>query len=449
MKKVLQRLTTYWFAPMPAQRLALLRIASGAFALWYLLSRHDLLIKIVRTEKYLFEPVGIAAWLESPLPPEVFTVIYWLTISLGFIYVFGWKFRLTAPLFALMALFVFCYRNSWSMIYHDNAALVLHILIIAFSPAADAYALDARRNTLPEVVHWQYGWPVRLLCAATAMTYFVSGVAKILGELAWGWMDGSALRSQIAVDYLRKELLGESTSAIFPWLYAHSEIFLLMGVFALMVELGAPLFLINRQARVGWALATWGMHWGIWVTMGITFRYQLSGLIFLPFFKIEKIIPIVKRTWFDVSRRLAPADRAYSAIILFDGVCHFCHSTVRFVAQRDPKGAFQFASLQSPIGQALLRKYGAPADLSTLVLVEGDRYYTRSTAALRIARRLSGLWPIAYYLFLLVPVPLRNAVYDAFAKYRYALFGRYEACPMPSSSIRERFLDFNYTHSSS
>ncbi len=367
MKEILQRLATYWYTPMPAQRLALLRIASGGFALWYLLSRHNLLMKVVRTEKHLFDPVGIAAWLEAPLPLEIFTVIYWLTIVLGFIYVLGWKFRFTAPAFAVMALFIFCYRNSWSMIYHDNAALVLHILIIAFSPAADAYALDARRNSPSDAVHWQYGWPIRLLCAATALTYFVSGVAKILGELSWGWIDGSALRSQIAVDHLRKELLGESTSAIFPWLYAHGEIFLLMGIFTLILELGAPFFLVNRQARVGWALTTWGMHCGIWFIMGITFRYQLSGFIFLPFFKIEKIIPIIKRSWLNIRRRLVPVEEGRRAIILFDGVCHFCNSTVRFVAQRDPEGIFQFASLQSLTGQALLNKYGAPTDLSSIV----------------------------------------------------------------------------------
>lgn len=441
MKKALQRLSAYWFAPMPAQRLALLRIASGAFALWYLLTRHNLLMNVARTEKGLFEPVGLVAFLEAPLSAEVFTAIYWFTIVLGAAYLLGWKYRYTALPFAVLTLFVFCYRNSWSMIYHDNVALVLHIFIIAFAPAADAHSLDARQRSLLEAVHWQYGWPVRLLCAATALTYFVSGVAKILGDLAWSWMDGSALRSQVAVDSLRKELLGESTSAIFPWLYAHSEIFLLMGIFTLVVELGAPFFLVSRRLRVGWALATWGMHWGIWLVMSITFRYQLTGLIFLPFFTVEKVIPWGQRLGEALRQRLTGRVSPASAVVLFDGVCHFCHATVRFIAQRDPAGIFHFGSLQSAAAQALLRQHGIPTVLSSLVLIENGKAYTRSTAALRIARRLSGFWPVLYYLFIGVPRPLRDALYDAFARRRYAWFGQYETCPAPTPTLRQRFLE--------
>ncbi|MBX2892953.1 MAG: DUF393 domain-containing protein [Saprospiraceae bacterium] len=441
MKKIFRQLEFYWFSPMPARRLALLRIASGAFVLWYFATRYRLMSSVARSDADNFAPVGLAAWLSQPLSPEVFMGIVWLSFVFGAAYLLGWKFRFTGIGFALLSLFVFSYRYSWSMIYHDNIAVVLHVLIIALSPAADAYSLDARNrnDASADTLHWRYGWPVRLLCAATAMTYFVAGMAKVLGELAWGWTDGSALRSQVAVDALRKELLGESASPLFYWLYAHGELFLAMGLFTLLVELGAPLALWSKRSRVAWALATWGMHWGILLLMGISFRYQLSGLIFLPFFDVEKFWPALRSRW---SAWRSGGGRAAESpsIVLFDGVCNFCNASVRFIANRDPDGVFRFASQQSPIGQSLLQAHRVPNDESSIVLLENGRVYRQSAAALRIARRMGGLWPLAYML-MVVPSPLRDGVYRWFARHRYAWFGRAETCPMPPPGMSMKFLD--------
>ncbi len=263
--------------------------------LWYFITRYETMSDIARSEKSNFDPVGLAQFLSAPLPPELFMGIVWVTLALGVAYLLGWKFKYTGIAFGLMGMFVFSYRYSWSMIYHDNIAVALHVLVIALSPAADAYSLDARRKGGDAMTpHWSYGWPVRLLCAATAVTYFVSGLAKVFGELAWQWIDGSAMRSQVAVDSIRKEMLGESSTPLFSWIYAHSELFFIMGIVTMIVELGAPFLLVTKRTRVAWALLTWGMHWGIYLLMGITFRYQMSGLIFAPFFAVEKFIPWVR-----------------------------------------------------------------------------------------------------------------------------------------------------------
>ncbi|MGO4271165.1 thiol-disulfide oxidoreductase DCC family protein, partial [Paenibacillus sp. TAF58] len=85
------------------------------------------------------------------------------------------------------------------------------------------------------------------------------------------------------------------------------------------------------------------------------------------------------------------------AIVMFDGVCNLCSGAVQFILRNDPKGIFRFASLQSDSGQKLLEQHNLPMDIiSTIVLIEGGRSYTRSTAALRIARRLRGAWPLTY-----------------------------------------------------
>ena len=129
-----------------------------------------------------------------------------------------------------------------------------------------------------------------------------------------------------------------------------------------------------------------------------------------------------------------------NAIVLFDGVCNFCNDSVNFTISRDPKGYFKFAALQSEEGQALLKQHQLPLEtLDTLVLVEDGKAYTYSSAPLRIARKLSGLWPMLF-IFIIVPSFIRHAVYKFIARNRYKWFGKKDACMMPTPEIRSRFL---------
>ncbi|RCX20434.1 putative DCC family thiol-disulfide oxidoreductase YuxK [Fontibacillus phaseoli] len=129
------------------------------------------------------------------------------------------------------------------------------------------------------------------------------------------------------------------------------------------------------------------------------------------------------------------------AVVLFDGVCHLCQGAVKFMIAQDPRGVFHFASLQSSAARRLLGgKIPEAGQLSTIVLVEDGSYYTRSTAALRIARKLRFPWPILYILIWIPPI-IRNAVYDWIAARRYRWFGRDEACMVPTPEIRKRFLE--------
>jgi predicted DCC family thiol-disulfide oxidoreductase YuxK len=130
------------------------------------------------------------------------------------------------------------------------------------------------------------------------------------------------------------------------------------------------------------------------------------------------------------------------AIVLFDGVCNFCNGSVHFIVDRDPAGRFRFAAQQSPEGARLLRQLGLPpaeGAPESILLVEGDRVYDRSTAALRIARRLRFPWWLLYGL-IAVPRPLRDLVYGFIARNRYRWFGRTEQCRLPTPSLRARFL---------
>jgi hypothetical protein len=129
-----------------------------------------------------------------------------------------------------------------------------------------------------------------LLCAVTAATYFLSGVAKVTGESGWGWALGNGPRSQIAFDGLRKELIDQGATPLVFALFNNVWLATTIGVGTLVIELGAPLALLDRRLRWAWASATFCMHWGILAIMGITFWYHLIGVAFLPFVLEERLV---------------------------------------------------------------------------------------------------------------------------------------------------------------
>ncbi len=130
-----------------------------------------------------------------------------------------------------------------------------------------------------------------------------------------------------------------------------------------------------------------------------------------------------------------------NAIILFDGVCNFCNSSINFTIKHDKKGIFKFAPLQSEVAKKLIGNKMLPMPES-VILIENNRIYNRSSAALRIARKLDGLWPVLY-IFIIIPKPLRDWVYNIIARNRYKWFGKMEACMIPTPAVRSRFLDIN------
>lgn len=125
-------------------------------------------------------------------------------------------------------------------------------------------------------------------------------------------------------------------------------------------------------------------------------------------------------------------------IVLFDGDCNFCNTSVQFIFKREKKNSFYFASLQSDKGKELLEKYKLQnLDLSSMVFISNNKAYLKSSAALRIAGQLKGLWPLMM-VFLIVPPFIRNWVYDQIAKRRHKLLK--QKCALPTPELRARFL---------
>jgi len=130
-----------------------------------------------------------------------------------------------------------------------------------------------------------------------------------------------------------------------------------------------------------------------------------------------------------------------SSVILFDGICNLCNGFVDFVIARDRAAHFRFASLQSDAARRVLSEVNAEHPLpDSFVLVEDGRVFTRSEAALRIARRLGVPWSLAYPL-MVVPRPFRDWAYDVVARNRYRWFGKRETCRVPTPDLRRRFLE--------
>ncbi|NND61967.1 MAG: thiol-disulfide oxidoreductase DCC family protein [Flavobacteriaceae bacterium] len=132
-------------------------------------------------------------------------------------------------------------------------------------------------------------------------------------------------------------------------------------------------------------------------------------------------------------------DKKYK-IVLFDGVCNLCNGAVIFMIKRDKKDLLRFAALQDPIGQELVAKYGIDTSkVDSIVLIENDKYYIKTTAALRISKILSGLYPL-FSVFLILPAFTRDWTYEIVAKYRYKWFGKKDQCMIPTPELKAKFL---------
>lgn len=130
-----------------------------------------------------------------------------------------------------------------------------------------------------------------------------------------------------------------------------------------------------------------------------------------------------------------------TAIVLFDGLCNLCSGSVQFIIKRDPSGIFQFASLQSDFGQRKLEKFNIDKNLlHSIILIKGDQFFQRSDAALEVAKKLSGAWPI-FYAFKILPQFFRDGIYNSIARNRYRFFGKKDACWIPTPTLKSRFLE--------
>jgi predicted DCC family thiol-disulfide oxidoreductase YuxK len=138
---------------------------------------------------------------------------------------------------------------------------------------------------------------------------------------------------------------------------------------------------------------------------------------------------------------MASVDFENKQIVLFDGICNLCEGTVQFLIKNNKAKNLYFASLQSEFGQSILRNFGLPLDdFSSFIYFENNKIYQQSTAALQVIKHLKGAWPLMG-VFVIVPSFIRNGIYNYISKNRFNWFGQKTECWLPSSELKNRFLE--------
>ena len=132
----------------------------------------------------------------------------------------------------------------------------------------------------------------------------------------------------------------------------------------------------------------------------------------------------------------------HKKIILFDGVCNLCNSSIQFVIKHDKKNRYKFAALQSDVAKMLLNERGIDSSqIDSIVLIDPNTaYYIKSSAALEIGKSFGGGWRLLS-IFEWVPRPIRDWIYDLIAKNRYSWFGKQNDCMIPTPELKAKFLD--------
>ncbi len=274
----------------PSHRLALFRIALGAYLVVYLTLRLPEAWGTMQAPPHRFAPEGLVAWLrlESPLATPWALFIYLGCIVCAGLFTWGQFFALTGPLLAVLLLWVTSYKSSFGMLFHSENLFTLQTFLVGFSPAARTLSRDAQKGRNSPLASIPAGWPLLACCLASIFAYLVAGVAKLkLG--GFDWATGDILRIQVAYDNLRKLEFGSIYSPIGADSLRHPWLFSPLAVMTLVAELGGILALLHRRIALVWVLLVVGFHWGVLALMAITFSFPMSGVPFLCFFPLEKI----------------------------------------------------------------------------------------------------------------------------------------------------------------
>ena len=273
----------------PPERLAMVRILVSTYAVVWLAFALPGIAGLTDAGAARWHPVGVLAWLDTPLASGWLWLFVALTFSAGIAFAVGAGARVTGPIFAAAFLVVTTYRSCWGQIFHTDDLVALHLIVLALAPAAHAWSVDARRRRPGSgAPARRYGWPLLLMSIITVLAYVLAGWAK-LRTSGLDWITGSVLRDQIAQDNLLKELFGAPSSPLASTVLSHAWLFPPMAAFAVLVELGAPVALLGGRWRDVWVGAAWLFHLGILVLMTTFFPYQLSGVAYASMFRAERL----------------------------------------------------------------------------------------------------------------------------------------------------------------
>ena len=285
----MSRVDAWLLRPAPAERLAALRILIGGFVWIYMLANVGEFARLAAQPTSPFEPVGVARLLDGPLPAAMVWMLFAMLLATGLFFVSGLFYRYTGVAFAVLVLVWASYHSSWGQLLHFEHLFTLHVGVLALSPAAAAWSLDARRRmVLREPSSPRYGWPIRLMAIITVITYSIAAITK-LRHTGLAWLDGSTLTNHIAYSATRIDLLGGFDPPLASFVVGQSWLISPMAIGALALELFAPIALLGGRVRNLWVASALLFHLGTAATMLVWFPYQGLGFAFLPLFCVDRL----------------------------------------------------------------------------------------------------------------------------------------------------------------
>jgi predicted DCC family thiol-disulfide oxidoreductase YuxK len=410
-------------APVSAAQFAMFRIAFGAYLTVHfaylvpyaseLFSRQGVLPRASLNAVHGVLPNLLTHW-DTPIFTVVFLVV--LTV-LALLFLVGfWRRAVAVALWYGWA----CLFNRNNLIANPSLPYVgLLLLACAIIPSGEPWALDEeKRDETWELPGLLFGTAWVLL----AIGYTASGLIKLQSP---SWVDGTALWHVVENPLARPGLIRTAFLALPLGLIK----WMTWGALALET-LFMPLAVFRRTRGWAWGLMI-AMHLGILLV--VNFADLTVGMLMIHFFTFDP-------RWFPARARISG-----EYLILFDGTCGLCDRVVQFLLAEDREHLFRFSPLQGESATTLRRRHErAIGESESIVLVTNfqsasETVRIRSDAFLAACDALGGLWRVLSWARV-VPRPIRDWFYDVIAKNRYALFGRYAQCRVPSGETQRRFI---------
>ncbi len=395
---------------------ALFRIVLGAYLVIHFIPLLWYGVEVYSSAGSLVNPTYNQTWGLFPSflylcdSPTVVTGSIGVMIILSLMYLFGIERRVAALLLWYGWASLIC-RNNFSS---NPSVPYIGWILLASALIPEGEPLTLSRKTIkkewefPPILYWGF-WLV------LGVSYSISGFLKIPSP---SWMDGSALLNSVEFSLSRDNFLVHA----FLELPVSAQHFL-----SYLVLAGEFLFLFlcwfNLGRLVAWSTMV-GMHIGILFMFG--FPDLTLGVLIAHLFVFDA-------RWIPGRSLDKPRLKLF-----FDGVCSLCNGVVDFVLAEDRGKAILLSPLQGTTAKELLSNH-AHKDIDSLVLVDEGRFYFRSSAVLRAAIAIGGIWGLVRPL-LLIPPFIRDAAYSVVAANRYKWFGKRDTCRLPTPEERERFL---------
>jgi hypothetical protein len=257
-----------------AERLRWIRRLVALWSLTWVVVRAPFLLDLADLPAHRWHPLGVLAPIDRPPSSAVAGLAIAATAILAVLVLLDRGPRqMVLPAWSVGVLLTTTWASSWGHLFHTEHLLAVHALILGVA------ALPRRVDP---------GFVVQAMAVATVTTYVVAGVAKLRGS-GGEWLSGDVLREQVAFDNLRKAVIGSGTSPLGTRLVDTRWLWRPLALGSLIVELGAPIALVNRRWALVWVAAAWLFHLGVVLLMAIAFPYPLSLVAYAPLLPLEHV----------------------------------------------------------------------------------------------------------------------------------------------------------------